>query len=262
MPKIQKVERKVVKQALRILNIDDLKTDPSYQREVKHGHKKIMAEFDETALGIPVIGERGDSSLWIVDGLQRITALRALGWTTVRAEVFASNGPEHEATEFKIINLNRTRLTPMEQFKALLTSHDETAWKVKTTVESCGFRVSDGRSSTQGDAATKYISAVRLLLKEVTDFGTEAVAFALTAVRECWPEDPVGINNNILAGLHVFFRRNDSAVDLDRLYPRLRLVPPHKILYQARQGVSSDNMAWSVADVLEKVYRKRLSPRA
>lgn len=39
-------ERKVIKAALRVLKIDTLQIDPSYQRELKKGYKKIRDNFD------------------------------------------------------------------------------------------------------------------------------------------------------------------------------------------------------------------------
>src|SRR5262249_39485041 len=100
-------ERLGVKAAVREGPLEMLKSDPTYQRDVKRGHKKIVADFNETALGVPLVGEREKGTLWIVDGLQRITALRKLNWTHVKAEVFASKGPEHEAEIYRIINGNR-----------------------------------------------------------------------------------------------------------------------------------------------------------
>ena len=86
--------------ALRIVAVADLQVDPSYQRCVKPNHKKIARDFDPNALGVPLVGQREDHSLWIVDGQQRVEALKLLGKVNVRVEVFASKGPEHEAHVF------------------------------------------------------------------------------------------------------------------------------------------------------------------
>jgi hypothetical protein len=74
-----KVMGLVVKSALRVVKLSDLSVDQSYQREVKSGHKSIVSDFNEEALGVPLVGQRSDGSLWIVDGLQRVTALKKLG---------------------------------------------------------------------------------------------------------------------------------------------------------------------------------------
>jgi hypothetical protein len=216
-----------------------------------------MAEFNEEALGIPLVGERDDSSLWIVDGLQRITALKKMGRKEVRAEVFASKGPEHEAAVFKLVNLNRTRLRPIEQFRALLAAHDELAWKVKNVVEDCGFKVASGRSG-HNENAYKELTGVKLLMNVVRVHGVEPVRFALRAIESCWPGDRSGTHHNILSGLCKFFVRNQFAPDLERFYPRLRTVTPSKILFISQQTALGNDKAAAVADVLEKVYRKRM----
>jgi hypothetical protein len=250
----KKVDRMVQKAALRVVDIDSLQVDESYQRPVKGKHKKIAAEFDEVALGIPLVGEREDGSLWIVDGRQRIEALRKMGTrSTVRAEVFASRGPEHEAEVFKLVNMNRTRLTAHEEYKALLAAHDEDAWAVKEAVESCGYRVTHG--GTRSDQAVMYVSAVNTLMYLQRKYGAESIKFALTAAKECWPGDKLGVFNAILMGLGRFWARYEGAVDLERLYPRLRSVTPQKILYSASQTVASSGGEATV-QVLEKVYRK------
>lgn len=258
----EKAERSVTKQALRVLQLDSISTDSSYQREVKPGHKKIQRDFDENALGIPVVGERSDGTFWIVDGLQRITALRGMGKTTVRAEVFASRGPEHEAEVFKKINLNRTKLSSYEEYRALLTAHDEEAWAIKDAVEKCGFKITSGRhKSSTFSAANSYVTSVNTLFYIYRTHGTDAITFALTCAKDCWPGDPLGVYHTLTKGLASFWAGNDGVIDLDRLYPRLRSVTPQKIIYSAAQLINTgkDSSSGStVAQVLMQLYKKRL----
>jgi hypothetical protein len=245
-------ERTVVKAALRVLNVADLNVDPSYQREIKPGHRRIMSEFNEEAFGIPLVGEREDGSLWIVDGLQRITAIGKMGRRQVRSETFASNGPEHEAAVFKLVNMNRTKLKPLEEYKALLTAHDDLAWQVENTVNDCGFKVSDGKTGMP-----KYVSCVKLLLRFTADYGTDCVKFALTTVANCWPEDTLGTHSNMIGGLMLFFNRQDGLVDVERMTPRFQASSPLKILQAARQISIANAPRDAVADVLEKLMRRR-----
>ena len=266
MSKVHQVERLVVKAALRVVKLDTLQTDPSYQRDVKHKHKTIVAEFDEQALGIPVVGEREDGSVWIVDGLQRITALRKLGWIDVRAEVFASRGPEHEAAVFRLINLNRVKMSPTDIYRALLTAGDEIAWAVKEAVEGCGFKIVTKRSGHESkENAFFQIQCAGALMDEAKKSGVDAIKFALNAAKECWPEDMVAVNTRMLTGLCCWYKRKDGVIDMERLIPRLKTVVPHKILYTAGQttlsGSGSGSMSNAVADQIERVYRKRFAGR-
>lgn len=260
-------KRTVVKAALKVVDLAGLQVDPSYQRDVKAKHKSIVAEFNEEALGIPLVGERGDGSRWIVDGLQRITALRKMGRKSVRAEVFASDGPEHEAAIFKLVNLNRTKLSPGEEFRALLAGQDKLAWAIKEAVEAEGYRIVLGRRGQKlgGDNtyAAKELTCINTLVAVAKRSGTAPIRFALVAIRESWPGDRLGPYNMMIDGLSIFYSRHQGVVDMDRLIPRLRTVTPHKLIYAAQQvSLGGSGRSNAIADLIEKTYRKRLSGRA
>ncbi len=259
---LEAVKRLVVKSALRIVDIDILGVDPAYQRDVKPKHKKIVADFQEEALGIPMVGEREDSTLWIVDGLQRITALKKLGRKNLRAEVFNSRGVEHEAEVYKRINMDRTKLAPGEIFKALLAGHDKLAWEIKEAVESCGHLLQlSGGGNNKKKSNAREVNCINTLVREARENGVEAIKFALTAAKECWPDDRVGVHNSTVGGMCTFYNRNQGVVDLERLYPRLKQTQPHKIIYSANMASLGNNLWHAVADVIEKVYRKRQGKR-
>lgn len=266
MTKIKKVERLVSNAALRILKIDLLQADPSYQREVKAKHKRIVAEFDPNALGIPVIAERSDASLWIVDGLQRITALRKLGKKDVRAEVFASNGPEHEANIFKLINLNRAKLNPFEEFRALLAAHDKNAWNIKEAVASAGFILRYGKAANKADASyAKTVVCITTLRDVEAKVGADAIVFALNVIKNAWPGDPLGTNNSIIGGLASFYQRMEKAVDEQRLVARIRTFTPARLIYNAQMlspsSTGGGGRSSYMADLIEKHYRRRSAPK-
>lgn len=155
----KKTDKRTVKgSALKVLYLDGIQTDPSYQRDVVAGHKKIIADFDPVAFGVPLVGEREDGTLWIVDGLQRITALRKMGKKTMRAEVFRSQGPEHEASVFRKVNKNRTGLKPLQLFQAALTEGNEEAWAVKNVAEEYGFKIPKTHSPSPANSSPENIA--------------------------------------------------------------------------------------------------------
>ena len=247
--------------ALRVIALDVIQTDPSYQREIVPKHKKIVAEFNEEALGIPVVGQREDGSLWIVDGLQRLTALRKLERKTVRAEVFVSRGPEHEAEVFRLINQNRTKLKSAELFHALLASGDEVAWVVKKTAESLGFQLTtstrqrnSGKSLGDAERNAKLLTAVSALYNIAKTSGAEGIKFVLTTIDHGWPADPMGNKAEILTGIYLWWMRREKVVDQDRLIARLKVTPATKVWQQAMLGIGS--RPTNVAEVIEKVYRR------
>jgi len=259
-------KRTVVKAALKVVRLDKLNVDSSYQREVKSGHKRIIAEFNEDALGIPLVGERSDGSLWIVDGQQRIAALRKLGHKEVRAEVFASDGPEHEATVFKLVNMRRIKLTPAEEFKALLGAHDPLAWQIKEMVESLGYKLALSRKSskTSGPAGAKMLSCVNTLLSVAKHYGIDHIKFALTTADKAWPDDPKGVVNTIISGLSLFYHRRDKLIDEEKFLTRMQTTTPYKLQYAAAQvsvGSTGSGRCFAMAEVIDKLYDKRIVKR-
>lgn len=245
--------------ALRVVPLADLKVDNSYQRAVVNRHKQIVANFDPSALGIPLVGQREDGSLWIVDGLQRITALRKLNKTTVRAEVFVSRGPEHEAEVFKLVNAGRTKLTARDLFKAKLTSGDTTAWAIKHAVEAAGFKLDTSRPTNKvTETAWEYVIAYNTLESIFKSDETKGgrITRILNLVKAAWPGDMRATNSDILGGLGSFYAQRTDIVDDEKLARNLATTTPEKVLYSGSLGVGGRHA--NIADVISKIYTKRV----
>ena len=260
-------KRTVAESALRVLELDRVNVDPSYQRpRSETAVAKIMKDFNPKALGIPVVGERADGTLWVVDGQQRIHAMREMKdknrrW--VRCEVFASDGPEHEAEIFKVINCNRTKLSAEQLYHACLTAGDETCWRLKKLLDEFGFvvpKVKGGKNeTTTQEVYAKRVKAVNfflLVLKKGHKYGGEdAVRFILEVISKIWPDDSLKQKSEIIEGLYHFRQNRDGVVDLDRLLPRLSATTPAKVIYSAGLGIGSRGQ--NAAEVFERLYRKR-----
>jgi hypothetical protein len=257
-----KIEQLAVKAALRIVPLDQLQTDPSYQRDVGDKHRLIIADYDPEALGIPLVGQRGDGSLWIVDGLQRVTALRKMGrHKHLRAEVFPSRGPDHEAHVFRLVNANRAKLSSGALFRARLTEGDVAAWEIQETVTKAGFRLALGKSG-KATTAARELTCVNALIAIHHRHGVAAIAVALDIVNRAWGDssDRNAVNSFIITGLADFCATQDFVVDVDRLVPRLQTSTPAKILYSA--GLGNWAKAEGVCNEIARLYRKRLNKRA
>jgi hypothetical protein len=259
--KSEKADVFVSKTALRILKLADLNTDPSYQRGVVVKHKRIVSEFDEDALGVMLVGQREDGSLWVVDGLQRVTALKKLGWFEARFNVFRSNGPEHEAQVFKLVNKNRTSLTATQLFHALLTAGDEECWAVKRVAESLGYKLPTGGKravSQDREQAARELTCLNSLVRIYHHRGEELLRFVLSTVKDCWPGDPYGVKADIVDGLATWWvarKAGGREFDRDRLVSRLRQKTAHQIIMSAVQG--SFGRAQNVANVIDGHYERR-----
>lgn len=255
-------KKRVSKSAVRFVPLDELEVDRSYQRDVNdRSVRKISKGFVAEALGVPLVGQREDATYWLVDGLQRVSALRAMKKNKVLAEVFASRGPEHEAEVFRLVNAQRTRLLPGQLFRAALTEGDSTCWAIKELVEKCGYtlRLSLAGNVSKGKySAHKEIACVNTLTKIYRDCGPESLEFTLTAIGRAWDNDPLSTYNYILQGLALFHKKKEGAIDLDRLVPRLQSTTPGKLIYSA--GLGNWDKGTNLAELLDKLYRRRVGP--
>lgn len=262
MPSVTTNVKKVQsKSQLVVVDIKDLNVDTSYQRDLLPLHRKIAGAFNEEALGIPLVGQREDGSLWTVDGQQRIGGLGLLNRTKVRVELFKSDGPEHEAAVFKLVNMHRIRLTPLQMFKAMLTAHDEMAWEINETVEKLGLHIRE-QSGSQEAASTSIacintlISFWKLANKEGLG-GKEVVRFTCATAKEAWPDDKLAFNSRLVGGLCRFWLNAQGVVDEARLLERLKRVTPHRILFTAAQ-LMMGSKEFSVAQIIGQLYTKKL----
>ena len=245
------------KRGLRDLEIEKIQFDRSYQRELRPGHKKIVASFKEEALGVPLVGERDDGSLWGVDGQQRLKALLILGRKKCRCDVFRSKGPEHEAQIFAIVNGNRTKLLTRELFQSRLTAGDTHCWEIKNAIESEGYFLSLGTHSKGGKSEKDclLLSCLGALYRIMVLQGKEPIIFALQCIKASWPGDVQGVRDAIIKGLVAFYNSRKGDIDQDRLIDRLKTVTPAKVIYAATMGV--ENMETGACVAIERIYRKR-----
>lgn len=257
-PKTSK--RTVMGNALKVVYINDLRVDLRYQRDKnKTAIRRIGKDFIPEAMGVPVVGEREDGSLWIVDGQQRIEYLKGEGKTQVRCEVFASKGVEHEAAVFTRINKNRTGLKPLQVFQAALIEGDETAHKIKDLVEEYDFKIPKSGSRSTGlspELDASHITCVNALELIYSRGGDNALKFCLGIIKACWPNDVIKTRDIILSGLYHFWSNREGIVDLDRLLPRLNTTNPNAMIYTAGQMTGSARTA-NMAIVIERLYQKR-----
>lgn len=268
MAKNEAVKMLTASTALRVVDIADIGFDKSYQRVVVPKHKQIVTAFNPNALGVPLVAQRDDGSLWCVDGRQRITALGKLGKKTVRAEVFVSTGPEHEAEVFRLVNGGRTPLQPGELFRSKLTAGDASAWEIKRAVEAAGYKLILDRGRTgggKGPEAWKEVRAVRTLIdiyKAAHDRENRGanITRALVACAKAWPGDGMAACADIIGGVGQFLGRVGDAADDDRLADRLGTTTPQKLLYTASLGIGG--RIANVADVVARLYAKRAQKNA
>lgn len=237
--------------AIRVVDVESLRVDASYQRAVKPRHKRIADDYSADAFGVPLVAERSDKSLWLIDGQQRVEAVRKLGRKTVRVEVVKSNGPGDEAKLFRLVNSGRTQLTAEEAFRAAIASGDPTAKAAERVIKSAGFKVGWGRHHDWPS-----LSCFHALYYVTKTYGPECLGQALAVIKEVWPGDPLGTYDSIVRALVRFHSVYAGELDSARLKDRLSRVTPAQLLHTARMLGIGDR-ATAMMREIESVYRRR-----
>jgi hypothetical protein len=133
----------------RQVNLDDLKVDPDYQRNVvsEDNTLAIARSFSWVAFNTLVVMQRDNGDMFVVDGLQRLSAARRRGdIKSVPCRVFKSEGKEHEALAFNSLNVNRRTVDSYTKFKAAVVAKHSPEAEISEWLADIGMRVDDTRS--------------------------------------------------------------------------------------------------------------------
>lgn len=255
-----------VKTENRMVAVDSLSVCDSYQRTVVPLRvSRIEKNFDVDALGSLTVGERDDGTMWVVDGMQRLNALLRLGIRCVSCNVFRSEGPEHEARVFRLMNKERTSVSAIAIFRAQLLEGDRQTVEIAGAVRDAGLKLKlDGSS-----AGWPYVKAVVALESSYRRIGASGVLSLLKIIVESWPGDSDGLRGDIIGGMGLFIKRNDG-FDRDRLVRKLKMTSVDALLRAAHanytlerdRSTSSGCRTLATCLAIESTYRKGLRKKA
>lgn len=215
----------------RMIDVDDLKVSEDYQREMIVPHVNEMHKsFDTEAFGFPLVGERSDGSLWLVDGFQRVSAARKQGIRRVPCEVFASNGTQHEAALFRK-RAKRRNLSACQLFKALVAEGNEEACQILEVVNGVGLNVAGMAAVKRGGS----IGCIRSCRDAFKLGGAEHLALVLTTLKRAWGGGHENAYHQaMVGGLSLFLFRYRGEVDVRRLTSKMASQSPAHVLGQAQ----------------------------
>lgn len=252
---------KLQKPEVRMVAVDSLVVDASYQREAIAAHVAgITKHFDPEAFGTITAAERDDGSLHPVDGFQRYTVACSLGAKTVPCQIIKSRGPEHEAELFGKLN-KRRGLNTHQLFKAEVRAGKPEAVAVYEAVTVAGLNVygmpSNGkRHSIKG--IKQCINAFRR--SGGGDAGSAHVTEVLKMLRFVWGtlHRDTAYHCAVIGGLAYFLRRFGARVDRKRLTDRMERLTPNKLMGHgdAIKMMSGTTRDEGVARAFFEVYNK------
>jgi len=129
------------------LDIDTLHLDERYQRgEVSAANTKWLADnLDWKEFGTLLVMQRANGKCFVVDGRQRLTAIRLRGdIERVPCIVSPSSGVAEEAARFLDVNVKRKNVSALERFKSAVTARMEPQMSIAQWLDANKFIVSPG----------------------------------------------------------------------------------------------------------------------
>lgn len=236
-----------------LLNIDE-----SYQRLAflnKGLVNFISNNFDADACHVLTVAQRKDGSYWVVDGMHRLLGGRKAGIKRFRCRLFPSEGNCTEADMFTRINIQRTNVSSLSNFKARCTAGERIATEIQAILSKYGFSVDGGRIG-----AFKACTALEKAHKSgVLDDVLFIISQSDWNSSARWNE--MLCQANLLQMLTIFLVKFAGKVNKDRIVQILQQMAPST--YQAfagrfagATGSRAQKMAVAFVDEYNKCLRK------
>jgi hypothetical protein len=183
----------------KILSVNEINVDYSYQREVDIKRcKRIAKNFSEIMIKPLKIAERKDGTFWVVDGNHTLNALKILGIEKVSCDVFQSSGRDDESPLFVRLNTageeKGKSCTPYEVYIAGLSCNDSNYMAIKELMDSVGVEIASGRHSN-----SKKVICIGILLNRIK-CQPLALKEAIHFIKNVWPDDNNAWNAPIIMG--------------------------------------------------------------
>lgn len=244
--------------AVELLTLKDLMVDLKYQRPPQETFvAKLIAEFDESLVGILDVSERKNGNHAILDGAQRYQALlkhKSTVWCTVYRNMTIAD----EAMFFYNKNRNRRSVHPYYQIRALIVTGDKQSINIDRIVRAEGYKLD---TSGAPDTHLSAIRAVEDAYKMSSLARKESLSPALRVMRACFFGRKAGKEGEIIRGLAKFFQPfEDNQIDLEWLIDQLAGQNPQTLLGRAYDRAATarpwrTRAHWMAKDIVD-IYNR------
>lgn len=243
----------------KMLDVDLLNVDPSYQRPEKKGTiNNIFKSLDVVGFGKIHVARRPNDTYWVVDGQQRFVAAKKLGLKQIPCLVFESTGAVYEAGVFGLINDKRRNTTRLESFKAALKHKEPEARTISQIVEELGFTI----GNRGGTGSWQMIGAVSALQSVYRRGAKPLLSDVLSILKEAWEGDKIAVQALPIWGTAYFLQKIKCPnFDRNRLVKMMRTETPDRLIRASKGFVSLSGGMGRVkafALGLAQVYNKGL----
>jgi hypothetical protein len=250
--RVGSLEGKIEKVKLSVIDVDF-----AYQRGIKPHSRKIEKNFIPAAAGVLTIGRRSSGKMYVIDGLQRLTAMMRLGIEHWKCLVLESSGAEYEAQIFKMLNGGRVAVTSSQMFLTSLTAKDPVALAAVEAAKAAGVKVSLPAVNMTGTKPLKYgeIACLGALYKVTASFGEGVVTRTLNLIMKTWPGQDEAMAEPFFQGVARLVAWQGEVLGDERFITQLN-IPPRQIMLDAGNYLGQKNKG--MIETLCKYYNKGL----
>ena len=225
-----------------------------YQRPVKDWKvNKLVREWDDRLAG-PVTVSRRDGKLYLVDGQNRVAALRRMNGDKdlmVPCRMHYGLSYAEEAELCWKLDQAKSRLTLAQSITALKEAGtDEEISAILRLMEVNGFKWTldkDIPGEYEIRAARAVLSAYRLL-------GQDAFDRMLRLLAGAWQGAPSSLKGGFLSGMALFVKTYETELVDRTAIKRLSAIDPEEVVRRGKTDFSTNRAALRYARVLWKKY--------
>lgn len=233
-PQSPAVRMSIANDDLTLLPIGLLLSDQNYQRGLKQAHINTIADdFNRLALTPPIVVQRRDGSYWLIDGQQRVEALRRMNrFTHIYVQLVKNITIEEEAELFVAVNSCSKALNATELYKACNRYGTNVATAIEAELNRHELTAALGSTGNEIRAIGKLLEAwgpnarVQTHLDLSTATGRNqfeegrrvlrwAISVGLPLIQRNFPANKV-YQGNILGAL-IWIRRNHKSTNMAKV---------------------------------------------
>lgn len=177
-----------------LLNVDQLKIDHTYQRPADPYHIEAIAnQFDLKKLFRIAVNKRTNGSYWILDGQQRVSAIKLLGGNyMIDCVVYHLATIEEEAALYYHLNWDRKNPNSYDRWKARLAQKNPDVMRIQRELDTADLKLAKSGN------ALRTIRAVGTLNVWV-DLDVEVLSVVIMILGKFTYLEPIGAE--IFSGL-------------------------------------------------------------
>lgn len=252
--------------AVELIPVKQLMVDAVFQRTRDDARiSKMAKEWNWLACGQLVVSLRardGDrrsktkNVYSVLDGQQRMGAIIQQGYKDAPCRVYADLTEKQEAELFELLNKAK-QPTFNDLFKSRLSRGEEVARNIELATKSVGFFLDPGREHK----TSRHIQTM-LEMERLYNAGKSALIMdTLRFIHDVFPNENLGHQQMIIAGVAMFLQKYGTAVRLDEMKAKMIRLGQIKMTQQAFQyaaargrGPSGNSRAIAYSEAMLMVY--------